>query len=52
MTHEPPVPVVTAGHDAEVVTAEWRRRTAAEYTSAAIAQQVTLWLTNSGHPPI
>jgi len=43
--------VLTEGHDAEVVTAEWRRRTEAEYTSAAIAHQVTLWLIQLGAPP-
>jgi len=37
--------------DADLVTAEWRRRTQAEYTSAAIAQQVTLWLIQLGAPP-
>lgn len=51
MTHEPPGPVAPEGHDAEVVTAEWRRRTEAEYISAAIAQQVTLWLIQLGAPP-
>ena len=30
---------------------EWRARIAAEYTSAAIAQQVTLWLIQCGAPP-
>ena len=33
------------------VRAEWRERIAAEYTSAAIAQQVTLWLIQLGAPP-
>lgn len=51
MTHEPPVPLADKGPDAEVVTAEWRRRTEAEYTSAAIAHQVTLWLIQLGAPP-
>lgn len=51
MSLEPPVPVVAQGHDADVVTAEWRRRTEAEYTSAAIAGQVTLWLIQLGAPP-
>ena len=51
MTYEPPAPVIVEGHDADVVTAEWRRRTEAEYTSAAIAQQVTLWLIQLGAPP-
>ncbi|CAN5657980.1 hypothetical protein BH11MYX1_BH11MYX1_54550 [soil metagenome] len=30
---------------------EWRARVAAEYTSAAITQQVTLWLIQAGAPP-
>ncbi len=30
---------------------EWRARIAAEYTSAAITQQVTLWLIQAGAPP-
>lgn len=30
---------------------EWRARIAAEYTSAAIAQQITLWLIQAGAPP-
>ncbi|MEO6772204.1 MAG: ferritin-like domain-containing protein [Kofleriaceae bacterium] len=30
---------------------EWRARIAAEYMSAAIAQQVTLWLIQAGAPP-
>jgi hypothetical protein len=30
---------------------EWRARIAAEYTSAAIAQQVTLWMIQAGAPP-
>ena len=34
-----------------MVAAEWRRRTEAEYTSAAIAHQVTLWLIRLGGPP-
>lgn len=51
MTHEPPVPLICEGREAEVITAEWRRRTEAEYTSAAIAQQVTLWLIQLGAPP-
>lgn len=33
------------------VREEWRARIAAEYTSAAIAQQVTLWLIQAGAPP-
>ncbi len=45
------MPVVAAGRDAEVISAEWRRRTESEYTSAAIAQQVTLWLIQLGAPP-
>jgi len=39
------------GLDVDVVTAEWRRRTRAEYTSAAIAAQVSLWLLQLGAPP-
>ncbi len=31
--------------------AEWRARIAAEYTSAAITQHVTLWLIQAGAPP-
>lgn len=34
-----------------VVATEWRRRTQAEYTSAAIAHHVTLWLLQLGAPP-
>ena len=34
-----------------MIAAEWRRRTEAEYTSASIAQQVTLWLIQLGAPP-
>jgi len=33
------------------VREEWRARIAAEYRSAAIAQQVTLWLIQAGAPP-
>lgn len=35
----------------ERVRAEWRARIAAEYTSAAITQNVVLWLIQSGAPP-
>ena len=35
----------------ERVREEWRARIAAEYTSAAIAQQLTLWLIQAGAPP-
>ncbi|MFT3692359.1 MAG: ferritin-like domain-containing protein [Kofleriaceae bacterium] len=35
----------------ERVRAEWRARIAAEYTSAAITQQVTLWLIQVAAPP-
>lgn len=35
----------------ERVRAEWRARIAAEYTSAAITQQVTLWLIQLAAPP-
>lgn len=34
-----------------MVTAEWRRRTQAEYASAATAHHVTLWLIQLGAPP-
>jgi len=51
VSQEPPVPLVLVGTDADVVTAEWRRRTQAEYTSAAIAAQVGLWLIQLGAPP-
>ena len=43
--------MASAGRDADVIAAEWRRRTEAEYTSAAIAQHVTLWLIQLGAPP-
>jgi hypothetical protein len=33
------------------VREEWRARIVAEYTSAAIAQQLTLWLIQAGAPP-
>src|SRR5215470_4685296 len=33
------------------VRAEWRARIAAEYTSAAITQQLVLWLIQAGAPP-
>ena len=33
------------------VREEWRARIAAEYTSAAITQQLTLWLIQAGAPP-
>ncbi|MCA1844456.1 MAG: ferritin-like domain-containing protein [Actinobacteria bacterium] len=53
MEHEPPAPARPAlGPDgATAVCAEWTRRTRAEYTSAAIASQVTLWLIQTGAPP-
>ena len=35
----------------ERVREEWRARIAAEYTSAAIAQHLVLWLIQSGAPP-
>lgn len=35
----------------ERVRQEWRARIAAEYTSAAITQHVTLWLMQAGGPP-
>lgn len=43
--------MTTGPRVAELVTTEWRRRTEAEYISAAIAQQVTLWLIQLGGPP-
>ena len=43
MTLEPAV--------ADLVVREWRQRTHAEYVSAVIAQQVTLWLLQLGAPP-
>lgn len=47
-----PSPAVTADPAvADQVTAEWMRRTQAEYISAAIAQQATLWLIQLGGPP-
>src|SRR5262245_42548692 len=33
------------------VRQEWRARVAAEYTSAAITQQLVLWLIQAGAPP-
>lgn len=52
MDYEPPPPQPTAaGADREVVAAEWRRRTQAEYVSAAITSTVTLWLVQIGAPP-
>src|SRR4029453_6537579 len=35
----------------ERVRQEWRARIAAEYTSAAITQQLVLWLIQAGAPP-
>jgi hypothetical protein len=35
----------------ERVRAEWRARIAAEYTSAAVTQHLTLWLIQAGAPP-
>ena len=43
--------MITDPRIAAPVTAEWGRRTQAEYISAAIAQQVTLWLIQLGAPP-
>lgn len=50
MSLDPPAP---AGGDADLrlVVREWQRRTQAEYGSAAVAQQVTLWLIQVGAPP-
>lgn len=39
------------GNGARLVMAEWQRRTEAEYRSAALASQVTLWLIQVGAPP-
>ena len=53
MSHEPPAPsrpAVVQGSGV-VVAAEWTRRTQAEYTSAALAGQVTVWLLEAGAPP-
>lgn len=51
-SYEPPAPEhAPEAAVADVVAAEWRRRTQAEYTSAAIAHQVTLWLIQLGGPP-
>ena len=50
--YEPPAPeVAPEAGVADVVGAEWRRRAQAEYTSAAIAHQATLWLIQVGGPP-
>ncbi len=43
--------MITEPAVADLVTTEWRRRTEAEYISAAIAQQATLWLIQLGGPP-
>ena len=52
MSYEPPIPPAVAEADpADIVAQEWRRRTQAEYSSAAIAHQVTLWLLQEGGPP-
>jgi len=39
------------GHERALVVSEWHRRTEAEYRSAALAAQVTLWLIQVGAPP-
>jgi len=39
------------GEPTERVREEWRARIAAEYTSAAITQQLVLWLIQAGAPP-
>jgi len=51
--YEPPAPGPGRQEtpSADVVAAEWSRRVEAEYTSAAIAHQVTLWLIQLGAPP-
>lgn len=52
MSYEPPAPEgARASNAADLVAGEWRRRTQAEYSSAAIAHQVTLWLIQEGGPP-
>ncbi|HEV2758634.1 MAG TPA: ferritin-like domain-containing protein [Acidimicrobiales bacterium] len=52
MSYEPPAPRAPAAEEpADLVAREWRRRTQAEYGSAAIAHQVTLWLLQEGGPP-
>lgn len=52
MSFEPPAPHrPQQANAADAVAGEWRRRTQAEYTSAAIAHQVTLWLISEGGPP-
>ena len=48
-TPGPEVPVPESG--GRLVVAEWQRRTEAEYRSAALAAQVTLWLIQVGAPP-
>jgi hypothetical protein len=45
------VPVAEAMSVTERVRQEWRARIAAEYTSAAITQQLVLWLIQAGAPP-
>lgn len=37
--------------DTAMVVGEWRRRIEAEYQSAALTQQVVLWLIQAGSPP-
>ena len=52
MSYEPPAPRRARDVEpADLVAGEWRRRTQAEYTSAAIAHQATLWLIQEGGPP-
>jgi len=43
--------VQAPGIGGRLVVAEWQRRTEAEYRSAALASQVTLWLIQVGAPP-
>jgi hypothetical protein len=45
------VPQAVALDDLRRVRDEWRERIAAEYTSAAIAQHLVLWLLQAGAPP-
>ena len=51
MTADPEPQGLANGTGARLVVAEWQRRTEAEYRSAALASQVTLWLIQVGAPP-
>jgi hypothetical protein len=46
-----PEALIDSGDAGERVRQEWRARIAAEYTSAAITQQLVLWLIQAGAPP-